>query len=93
MYYIHVYIHIETKYFVSCRLSFRRASGGHSLSVSLTLSLALPLSRSPEVPLNTAPRQDREVGLNTRGEPLSSKYSTHKTVKARFWPWLAGRTP
>ena len=23
--------------------------------------------------------------------PLSRKYGTHKTVKARFWYWLAGK--
>ena len=23
----------------------------------------------------------------------SSKYGTHKTVTARFWPWLSGKNP
>ena len=25
--------------------------------------------------------------------PLSSQYGTHKTVEARFWPWLSGKSP
>ena len=25
--------------------------------------------------------------------PLSSKYGTEKTVMARFWPWLSGKSP
>ena len=24
--------------------------------------------------------------------PLSSEYCTHNAVKARFWPWLSGRS-
>ena len=26
------------------------------------------------------------------GSPLSSKYGTYTTVKARFWPWLSGKS-
>ena len=25
--------------------------------------------------------------------PLPSEYGTHKTVNARFWPWLSGKSP
>ena len=25
--------------------------------------------------------------------PLSSKIGTYETVKARFWPWLSGKSP
>ena len=25
--------------------------------------------------------------------PLSSEYGTYKTVNARFWPWLSGKSP
>jgi len=27
------------------------------------------------------------------GDPRSSEYATHKTVKARFWPWISGKGP
>jgi len=26
-------------------------------------------------------------------QPLSSDYGTSKTVRARFWPWLSGKSP
>jgi len=26
-------------------------------------------------------------------KPLSSEYGARTTVKARFWPWLAGKSP
>ena len=25
--------------------------------------------------------------------PMSSEYDTYKRVKARFWPWLLGKSP
>ena len=25
--------------------------------------------------------------------PMSSEYGTHTTIKARLWPWLAGKRP
>ena len=28
-------------------------------------------------------------GITLRYVPLSSKYGTYKTVKARFWPWIS----
>jgi len=27
------------------------------------------------------------------GGGLSSEHDTYKTVKAKFWPWLSGRSP
>ena len=43
---------------------------------------------------------DRSRSVHTRfvspavlGIPLPSEYGTHKTVKARIWPWLSGNSP
>ena len=37
---------------------------------------------------------DRVHGLqDVRQETLSSDFGTHKTVKAKFWFWIAGTSP
>ena len=32
-------------------------------------------------------------GVGGEERPLSSEYGTHKTVTAKFWPWLSGQSP
>ena len=31
--------------------------------------------------------------FNPQPSPLSIEHGTHKTVKARFWPWFSGKGP
>ena len=38
------------------------------------------------------PRPEQHPGLDIQ-KPLSSEYGTCKTVKARFWLWLSGKSP
>jgi len=36
---------------------------------------------------------DPSVSKRASRKPLSIEYGTYKTVKARFWPWLVGKSP
>jgi len=35
----------------------------------------------------------RNSGLESNKEEYEEEYGTHKTVKARFWPWLSRESP
>ena len=39
-------------------------------------------------PCHQTPTTDEKLQVSG---PLSNEHGTHKTVKARFWPWLSGR--
>ena len=69
----------------------------------MPLSLSPPLALSPSVPLShtralSAPRslsfahwrQETSASADSPS-PLSSEYSTHEAVKAKFWPWLSDK--
>ena len=40
-----------------------------------------------------AEKSYQECGALSHSVPPSSEYGTHKTVKAKFWPWLSAKNP
>jgi len=66
-----------------------------SLALSLSLGVVNGLAGSNAVPRRTQSRRGHSAPHTrcspyTPPRPLSSKYGTYRTVKARFWPWLSG---
>ena len=63
-------------------------------SVSDAMSLAYACRGKPRAFFSVVEGSDDGKSLVVRFQaPLSSKYGTEKTVMARFWPWLSGKSP
>ena len=43
--------------------------------------------------LSSRGRNAAEYSLKAPCDPLSIEFGTYKTVKARFWSWLSGKSP
>ena len=69
--------------------SYPHAYDRSSPSSLPSLIFVEPWSESPIVP--SYPHYPHGGGWRVMG-PLSSQYGTYKTVKARFWPWLSGKS-
>ena len=51
-------------------------------------ALRVDRTRHTQHPQSDLPQRLKPVSL----ESLSIEHGTHKTVKARFWPWLLGKS-